>query len=145
MAALGIPYCRPTTIACAVYIYIPEPGGHFNWQPVYRPILHAQPQIQQLLIASAVLRTRLFPPLVRGRSLARELGAYIHGVPIFVWVPIFAKSLVRTEMGAYIHGVPIFMGCLLSRFYGLCSNTWHYYTSVLCTTSIADNLYHRAS
>ena len=46
------------------------------------------------------------------------LGAYIHGVPIFVWVPIFGKELVRTEMGAYIHGVPIFMGYLLSRFYG---------------------------
>ena len=37
----------------------------------------------------------------------RVMGAYIHGVPIFVWVPIFVKTLVGTEMGAYIHGVPI--------------------------------------
>ena len=43
------------------------------------------------------------------------LGAYIHGVPIFIWVPIiiiFAKNLperkwVPISMGAYIHGVPI--------------------------------------
>ena len=43
-------------------------------------------------------------------------------MPIFIWVPIFTKVLVRTEMGAYIHGVTIFKECLLSRFYSILAN-----------------------
>ena len=69
-------------------------------------------------IASAVLtcQIRLLPPpvpLVGGVWYASDgclhsWGAYFHmGAYI-------RKDLVRTEMGAYIHGVHIFMGCLLS-------------------------------
>ena len=51
--------------------------------------------------------------LVESCSLACETsleraGAYIHGVPIFVLVPIFVKSLSERKW------VPIFIGCLLS-------------------------------
>ena len=47
------------------------------------------------------------------RLVESVLCAYIHGVPIFIWVTYICEELVRKEMGAYIHGV-------LFSIYGIC-------------------------
>ena len=87
MAALdlGILYCRPTTIACAVYNYT------WTWRPIQlaacRLILQAQPQIPQS------------PPLFWSRVESVQIGC------LFSYV---CKELVGMEMvPIIIHGVPI--------------------------------------
>ena len=63
---------------------------------------------------ACILDTRSIHSVTRS-----NIGAYIHWVLIFIWVPIHGKPVHAVDVGAYIHGVLILYGCLLSRFYGI--------------------------
>ena len=60
----------------------------------YLACLAANPAITSTVLVCYSL-THQTPPTTRtvgGRSQHASDGAYIHGVPIFVWVPIFTKT-----------------------------------------------------
>ena len=93
------PYCHPVASTSAV-LYT------WTWQPIQpaacRLIQLAQPQSHNRLCCSGLVKS----------TQMIMIGCLYSCMPIFVWVPIYAKIVSERKwvpifMGAYIRGVPI--------------------------------------